>query len=100
MSLLARPQLSGWLESEHGHTVAVCEATSKPAAFIRWEIQGNLSFPITEAYETTGQFSKVISRLHLPQHASHGNIACEAITSDLKHSKTRFSNFTKGKPLR
>lgn len=101
MSPLARPKLSGWLEYEHGHPVAVCEATGQPITSIYWETPWNLSSPSTQASGTTGQGSTVISRLHLPRHAPYRNLTCVATASDLKHTKTRFSNFTfKGKPTR
>ncbi|XP_060786407.1 cell surface glycoprotein CD200 receptor 1-A-like isoform X2 [Neoarius graeffei] len=94
VSAWARPNVSGWLEYEHGHTVAVCEATSKQQASIQWETPWNLSAPITQVSETPGQLSTVISRLHLPQHASHRNLTCVATANDFKRFKTRFSNFT------
>ncbi|XP_060786582.1 uncharacterized protein LOC132892205 [Neoarius graeffei] len=94
VSAWARPNVSGWLEYEHGHTVAVCEATSKQLASIHWETPWNLSTPITQVSETPGQLSTVISRLHLPQHASHRNLTCVATANDFKRFKTQFSNFT------
>ncbi|XP_017325125.1 cell surface glycoprotein CD200 receptor 1-A isoform X1 [Ictalurus punctatus] len=94
VSAFARPKLSGWLEYEHGHPVAVCEATGQPITSIYWETPWNLSSPSTQASGTTGQGSTVISRLHLPRHAPYRNLTCVATASDLKHTKTRFSNFT------
>ncbi|MCJ8732835.1 hypothetical protein PDJAM_G00215950 [Pangasius djambal] len=94
VSAFARPQLSGWLESEHGHTVAVCEAKGKPAASIHWETPWNSSSPIIQASKPQDQLFTVISRLYLPRHASHTNLTCLATANDPKHTKTRFSNFT------
>lgn len=94
MSFLGRPNVSGWLEYEHGHTVAVCEAASKQQTSIQWETPWNSSALITQVPETTGQLSTVISRLHLPEHASHRNLTCVVTANNLKHTKTRFSNFT------
>ncbi|KAF5899302.1 cell surface glycoprotein, partial [Clarias magur] len=91
VSAWARPHLSGWLEYQNGRTVAVCEATGKPQASILWKTLWNASLPITQATESAGQVSTVISRLHVPQHASHRNITCVATVKDLK---TQFSNFT------
>ncbi|KAK3542861.1 hypothetical protein QTP70_006129 [Hemibagrus guttatus] len=48
MSLLARQHLTGWLECEEGDTVAVCQATGKPAASISWETPWNSSSSITQ----------------------------------------------------
>ncbi|KAF4086826.1 hypothetical protein AMELA_G00088840 [Ameiurus melas] len=94
VSAFARPTLSGWLEYEHGHPVAVCEATGQPTASIYWETPWNLSSPTTQASGTTGQGSTVISRLYLPRHTPYRNLTCVVTASDLKHTKTRFSNFT------
>ncbi|XP_026768635.2 cell surface glycoprotein CD200 receptor 1-A isoform X2 [Pangasianodon hypophthalmus] len=94
VSAFARPDLSGWLESEHGHTVAVCEAKGKSAASIHWETPWNSSSPIIQASKTQDKLFTVISRLHLPRHASHTNLTCSATANDSKHTKTRFSSFT------
>ncbi|XP_060732973.1 cell surface glycoprotein CD200 receptor 1 isoform X1 [Tachysurus vachellii] len=90
----ARPQLTGWLEYEQGQTVAVCEATGKPAATIQWKTPWNSTFVLGKASENTGQLSTVVNRLHLPQHASYENLTCVATASDLKNISTQFSNFT------
>ncbi|KAB5577343.1 hypothetical protein PHYPO_G00208760 [Pangasianodon hypophthalmus] len=101
VSAFARPDLSGWLESEHGHTVAVCEAKGKSAASIHWETPWNSSSPIMQASKTQDKLFTVISRLYLPRHASHTNLTCLATANDSKHTKTRFNNFTfRGKPSR
>ncbi|TTS97989.1 hypothetical protein Baya_16285 [Bagarius yarrelli] len=94
MSLLARPHLSGWLEHEQGHTVAVCEATGKPAASIHWETPWNTSATITQASNNVKQLPTVTSRLYLPHNASYSNLSCVATSSAFKHTVTRFSSFT------
>ncbi|KAM9486459.1 cell surface glycoprotein CD200 receptor 1-like isoform 1-T1 [Clarias gariepinus] len=91
VSAWARPHLSGWLEYQNGHTIAVCEATGKPQASILWNALGNTSLSVTQATERGGQVSTVISRLHIPRHASHRNLTCVATVKDLK---IKFSNFT------
>ncbi|KAG7330866.1 hypothetical protein KOW79_004835 [Hemibagrus wyckioides] len=93
VSAWARPHLTGWLENEGGHTVAVCEATGKPAASIYWETPWNSS-SITQTSKNTGQLSTVISRLYLPQNTSYRNLICVATANDAMHTVTRFSNFT------
>ncbi|XP_058246881.1 cell surface glycoprotein CD200 receptor 1-A-like isoform X2 [Hemibagrus wyckioides] len=94
VSAWARPHLTGWLENEGGHTVAVCEATGKPAASIYWETPWNSSSSITQTSKNTGQLSTVISRLCLPQNTSYKNLICVATANDAMHTVTRFSNFT------
>ncbi|KAM9486458.1 cell surface glycoprotein CD200 receptor 1-B-like isoform 2-T2 [Clarias gariepinus] len=91
VSAWAHPHLSGWLEYQNGHTVAVCEATGKPQASILWKALWNTSLPVTQVTERTGQVSTVISRLHIPRHASHRDLTCVATVKDLK---IQFSNFT------
>ncbi|XP_027018439.1 cell surface glycoprotein CD200 receptor 1-A isoform X2 [Tachysurus fulvidraco] len=96
VSAWALLQLTGWLEYERGHTVAVCEATGKPPATIHWKTPWNSTLVLRKAFENTGQLYRVVNRLYLPQHASYENLTCVATStlSILNHPVSQFSNFT------
>ncbi|KAG9271694.1 cell surface glycoprotein CD200 receptor 1-like [Astyanax mexicanus] len=80
-----RPTLTGWLEKdEDGHTFAVCEAQSKPAASIYWKTQWKISSLRTSSSKNDSGLFTVTSRLQLPHDASYNNLTCVVSASPSK----------------
>ncbi|KAL6484379.1 hypothetical protein MHYP_G00064240 [Metynnis hypsauchen] len=93
VSAWAGPKMTGWLESKGGHTFAVCEVQSFPAAAIHWETPWNFSLPETHSSRDAGEVFTVTSRLQLPRNASHKNLTCVATDSHYKWSETQLTDF-------
>ncbi|XP_018605386.1 uncharacterized protein LOC108933057 isoform X3 [Scleropages formosus] len=74
--LIVRPQISSWLEVEHGRRVAVCSAVGgKPVASISWSTMGNFRGNQSSILNPDSTFT-VDSRLALPENVSSDNLNC------------------------
>ncbi|XP_072541112.1 cell surface glycoprotein CD200 receptor 1-B-like isoform X2 [Salminus brasiliensis] len=93
VSAWARPSLTAWLEDKGGHTFAVCEAQSKPAASIYWKTQWNPSEPKTNSSKDASGLFTVTSHLQLPQNASRNNLTCVVSASPHKWKEIPFNTF-------
>ncbi|XP_062861794.1 cell surface glycoprotein CD200 receptor 1-B-like [Trichomycterus rosablanca] len=91
VSAWARPEVHGWLEAERSRTVAVCEATSRPASSIKWKTAVNFSSSSTEITETAEGLFTVASKINLPANVPHRNIICVASTSNPKFNQFHFN---------
>ncbi|XP_018605385.1 cell surface glycoprotein CD200 receptor 1-like isoform X2 [Scleropages formosus] len=76
VSARVRPQISSWLEVEHGRRVAVCSAVGgKPVASISWSTMGNFRGNQSSILNPDSTFT-VDSRLALPENVSSDNLNC------------------------
>ncbi|XP_062861793.1 uncharacterized protein si:ch211-214p13.9 [Trichomycterus rosablanca] len=91
VSAWARPEVHGWLELERSRTVAVCEATSRPASSIKWKTPLNFSSSSTEITETAEGLFTVTSKINLPANVPYSNIICDASTSNPKFNQFHFN---------
>ncbi|XP_036430072.1 uncharacterized protein LOC118810428 [Colossoma macropomum] len=91
VSAWVHPVMTGRLETKGGHTFAICEVQSLPAASIHWETPWNSSSPDTHSSRDASRVFTVTSWLQLPKNALHRNLTCVVIASHSKWPETRLT---------